>query len=137
MNDVVAARVDDRTARRLELLENMRTLIQGTQHLSKVFDERWFDEVKGFIHDARDEPGLIMPTPTAFIGFFHDAFWDNGAKDLLAELEEAFHAISTTAKKTLREKLSRCTEATRLNVVIENQGCIVSKRFSFTFTFRN
>jgi len=91
----------------MELLEKMRRLIQGTQHLSKVFDQRWFDEVKEIIYDARDKPGLVMPTHTAFIGFFHDAFWDNGGKNLLAELEEAFHTISTTAKKTLREKLGR------------------------------
>ncbi len=43
----------------MELLEKMRRLIQGTQHLSKVFDRRWFDEVKEIIYDARDKPGLV------------------------------------------------------------------------------
>ncbi len=59
MNDSVISRVSDHTALRMELLEKMRRLIQGTQHLSKVFDRRWFDEVKEIIYDARDKPGLV------------------------------------------------------------------------------
>jgi hypothetical protein len=126
MNDAVIGQVTDHTALRMELLEKMRSLIQGTQHLSKVFDQRWFDEVKEIIHDARGKPGLVMPTHTAFIGFFHDAFWDNGGKNLLAELEQALHTISTTAKKTLREKLGRVSRGADDYIHFPQLNCAAS-----------
>lgn len=102
----------DHTESRLKHLEEMRSLIEGSKRLKKVFTAEWLDDVKALILKARDEPSLKLQTHTAFIGYLHDALLDPERPNLLKEVDEALDRISDTARRALSDKLRMVSRGT-------------------------
>jgi len=117
----------DHTETRLKHLEGLRSLVDASKRLKKVFPPDWFDEVEALIVKARGEPSLKLETHTAFIGYLHDALLDPERHNLLKEVDEALDLISETARRALSEKLRMVSRGTDDYVSAVFEALVVQK----------
>src|SRR6266571_3036492 len=117
----------DHTETRLRHLEELRSLVEASKRLKKVFTPDWFDEVKALIVKARGEPSLKLETHTAFIGYLNDALLDPERHNLLKEVDEALDLISETARRALSDKLRMVSRGTDDYVSAVFEALVVHK----------
>jgi hypothetical protein len=117
----------DHTETRLKHLGDLRSLVEASKRLKKVFTPDWFNEVKEVIVKARGEPSLKLETHTAFIGYLHDALLDPERHNLLKEVDGALDLISETARRALSDKLRMVSRGTDDYVSAVFEALVVQK----------